>query len=220
MINAINPLLRLNNHTPILLHKPPTPTMPLTLLHRHRPIQIITAINLQTLLIGPNLHLDARIRAPHPQLHLLRAVGGGRNRPIEDKRLVVARAIVPASAKRIFDIASDLFRGREIKRRVGHHAQLPGRDLDIVDFDVPRRVGHVQRIIQDRLRFGVDEGAEVPVDMVGEHDGRGGVERDGDEAGGPFRAGGDGVGGVGEDGAGEAFEGGVEKGEGEGGGIS
>lgn len=55
--------------------------------------------------------------------------------------------------------------------------------------------------------------------MVGEHDRGGLVEGDGDETAGLLRAGGDGVGGVGYYIAGEAFEGFVEEGEGDGGGV-
>lgn len=55
--------------------------------------------------------------------------------------------------------------------------------------------------------------------MIGEHDWGGLVEGNGDESACPSRAGGDGVGSIGYDGTGEAFEGFVEEGEGDGGGI-
>ena len=74
----------------------------------------------------------------------------------------------------------------------------------------------MQHLIQHRAARAVDESAEVPVHVVGEHDWGGLVEGDGDQARGPARArggGGHGVGCVGDYGAWEAFVAGVEEGE-------
>ena len=79
----------------------------------------------------------------------------------------------------------------------------------------------MEGVVEDELGLLGGKGAEVPVDVGGEHDGGGVVEGDGHDSGAPGgfprdRGGADGVCHVGDDITREAFEGLVEEGESDG----
>ena len=95
------------------------------------------------------------------------------------------------------DVGAELLRAGEIEGGAVDDLERAGRHFDVVDDDGARGVGHVQGGVQDGGRGWGDEGAEVPVYMVGEHDRCGEIEGDGDEAGCPL-VGGEGVGCVGD----------------------
>lgn len=193
--------------------------MLLTRLHRNRPVGVVARVNLQALLIGIDIQPDTRALGPQRQHAEIRRFRRRIPRSIEDERVVVARAVVPAAVRRGEDVPPDLLGGSEVIGGAVHRADGAGGHFDVVDLDVPSGVGHLQGVVQDGAAFCIDKGAEVPVDVVGEHDGRGFVQRDGDEARSPCRAGGDGICCVGDDVAGKPLEGLVEEGEGDGGGV-
>lgn len=193
--------------------------MLLTLLYRNTAILPITAINLQILLVRAHIHTDPRRIRGQRQDNQIGGFGGGVARAVEDEGVVVADAAEAAGVVCGEDVGANLFGGREVEDGVGDGVKGAGGDEDVVNADVARAVGHVQSVVEDCGVCRVDEGAEVPVNVVGEHDWGRSVEGDGDETAGPLRAGGDCVGGVGYDIAGEAFEGFVEEGEGDGGGV-
>lgn len=74
-------------------------------------------------------------------------------------------------------------------------------------------------MVQDSAACCINEGAKIPIDVIGEHDGRGFIKWDGDNARCPGWTGGNGVCGIGDYIAREAFEGTVEEREGYGGGV-
>ena len=93
---------------------------------------------------------------------------------------------------------------------LGYSGQAPSGDEDPVDGDEPVGVGHVERVLQD-VRGG--EGIQIPVAVVGQHDGCWVIEGQGDGAAGESACG-HGVCRVGEHSSGKALEvGGVEEGE-------
>ena len=113
MIDPINPLLRLNHNTPKLRHKRLRPPVLLTLLHRNTPILPNAAVNLQTLLIRRQLHLNACVGAGHCQDREIGSFGRGVAGPVEDEGVVVACAVV-AALVRGEDVCADAFGGREV----------------------------------------------------------------------------------------------------------
>ena len=183
-------------HATILLHKSLLPIIPmlLTRLDPNRPILSSATINLQILLVGPQIHLDPRRRTLERQDHEIRRLGRRVPWPIENERVIVSRA-VEATLVRIQDIPSDLLRRGKVQRGTGHGLELTGWYQDRVDDDGARRVRHVQRVVEDVLARAEGKGVEVPVDVIGEHEGRRRVEGDGYEARGPL-GGLDGVGGI------------------------
>ena len=67
-------------------------------------------------------------------------------------------------------------------------------DQDTVGFDPAIGVGHVERVVEDVHGGLIGVGAQVPVDVVREHDWRCLVEGDGDQAAHPCGVVGEGVG--------------------------
>lgn len=126
--------------------------MLLTPLHWDRPIRVITSVDLQTLLVGVDVHLNARRIRPQGQHAQVTGFGARVPWSVQDECIVVARAIIPAAIDGRSDITANLLGRGEIK--VGCTVIVPidatdaaGRDLDVVDLDVASCVRHVQRVI-------------------------------------------------------------------------
>nr|POE68825.1 hypothetical protein CFP56_66839 [Quercus suber] len=164
----------------------------------------VAGVDLQALLVGLQGHLDAGGGGVHAQDLEVRVGRGGEAGAVEDEGGVVALAAGAAAVDERGDVATDLLRGQEVVGGAGRGVQVAGGDEDAVGADGACGVGHGERVVEDGGGFGVDEGAEVPVHVVGEHDGRGGGQRDGDDAAGPGGVITEGVGGDVEHVAGEA----------------
>lgn len=143
MINAINPLLRLDNQTPILLHKRRAIPMLLALLDRNTAILPVTAIDLQTLLIGSHIHTNPRRLRRQGQDNQIGSFGGGVPRAVEDEGVVVADAAEATGVVCGEDVGADLFGGGEVENGVGDSVEGAGGDEDVIDADVARTVGHM-----------------------------------------------------------------------------
>lgn len=134
-------------HTPILLHKFSARLMPLTPLNPNRPIRIITRVNLQTLLIGKNIHPDTRTPRTQRQHAQITSLRPRISRSIKNKRIIITRAIIPAIVYCRGDVPPDLLGGSEVEESAVHGADEAGGDFDVVDLDVPRGVRHVQGMV-------------------------------------------------------------------------
>ena len=166
----------------------PISSMLLTRLDSNRPILPPTPINLQILLVGSNIHLDARCRTADRQHDQIRRLGSRIPWPIQDERVIVA-GTVESTLVRVHNIPSNLLWGGEVKGSTGYGLELASRNENGVDYDGAGSIGHVKGVVEDVCARTFGEGVEVPVDVIGEHEGRGGIEGDGNEAGGPLRGG-------------------------------
>ena len=140
--------------------------------HGDTPVHVPTGIDLQVLLIRPDIHLDARHTTRQRKYTQIRRLGRRIPRPIEDERVVVASA-VEAALVGVRDVLPDLFRGGEVKRGAFDDFKAAGGDEDVVDLDSPRGIGHIKGVLEDGGGILVDKGTEVPVDVICEHDGSG-----------------------------------------------
>ena len=174
-------VLGLNNNTAVLLQIRRVVEVLLAVLHRRRTVLPVARVDLQPLLVGAQTHLDARAGRPHLQdfqLRILHRVPW----TVEDEGRVVALAA--SAAEGVLDVFADLLPGLgEVVGGAVGDIDLARRDQDAVSVDHAVRVGHVEGVVQDSDGLLVDESAKVPVDVVREHDRRGLVERDRDDAG-------------------------------------
>lgn len=140
--------------------------------HGDTPVHVPTGINLQVLLIRPNIHLDARHMTRQSKYSQIRRLGRRIPRPIEDEGVIVASA-VEAAPVGVRDVLPDLFGGGEVKRSALDDFKAAGGDKDVVDLDSPRGIGHIKGVLEDGGGLLVDKGTEIPVDVIREHDGSG-----------------------------------------------
>ena len=140
------------------------------------PIQIIAAVDLQILLVRPDIQLDARYIAGHGQHGDIRRFLSRVAWSVKDKGVVVAGA-VEATLMGIRDVCANLLWACKVESSTIDDFNAAGGDLDTIYFDSPSRVRHVEGIVENGRCFGVDEGSEVPINMVCEHDGSRLVER-------------------------------------------
>ena len=177
------------------------------------PVLSNAAVDLQALLVGLQVKGNASLRGRKLE-HGERAVLWRRvPRSIDDESIVVADA-AGATRLGIEDVGANLLGRGEVKGCIRGSQDLSGRNFDSINANHALRVGHVQGMVQDGRIWPGHESSEVPVHVVGEHDGRGLVERDRHHAGGPL-AGFDREGCVGHHAAGEALVGFVEEREGD-----
>ena len=113
-------------------------------------IKVITGIELQTLLVGIDVQLDASDVRVHGEDADVCSFWRGVPGPIEDECIIVAGAVESAVVDCVEDVSSDLFWGGEIEGRAIDDANCTVWYLDVVDLYVTRRVGHVQCVVQDR----------------------------------------------------------------------
>lgn len=151
-------------------------------LNRNRAVLAIASVDLQALLVALKAHLDTSLRRPHAQDLQARVVWLAVPGPVEDESVVVALAAGSARVHERGDVLADHLVGlREVVGGAVGDVDAASGDQDAVDVDDAVGVGHVKRVVEDRDGFGVDEGAQVPVDVVGKHDGRGVVDGNGDQ---------------------------------------
>jgi hypothetical protein len=167
-IELTNPLLRLNDQTPVLLNT----SRALIRLDRDAPILAIARVQLQTLLVGPQGQSDPRVDARPNELRRVHRLRTRAIRSVEDERIVDPGAPDTALLG-VKGSISDQFRAGEVERHGrGLEWVLDGLEtasgyLEGVDRDDSVGVGHLEGVVKDG---GLLEGSEVPVDVVGEHD--------------------------------------------------
>ena len=170
----------------------------------------IARVNLKTSLVGLEAHLDTRLRGVHLQdleVGALRVTVWG---AVEDEGVVVADAAGAAAVERLEDVLADLLvRLGEVEGGAVGEADAAGGHLDAVDVDVAIGIRHVESVVEDREGFLVHVCAEIPVDVVGQHDGGGLIEWNGDHTGDEGRSIRERVGGNIEHVTGEPLQGGV-----------
>lgn len=148
-----------------------------------------TAVQLDSTLVGLDAHLDARARrheSQHLQARILRSRIRG---TICDECIVDSGAASSTVSDGVGDVLSDsgLWLG-EVESGTFSKLDLAIWNENAVSSNATLCVGHVKGVVQDRHGIVVDEGAQVPVDVVGEHDRSGFVDRDGNEPRNPSRA--------------------------------
>ena len=139
----------------------------------------IASVNLQTLLVRAQRHLDTGIWAPHLEDVKLRIVWLGVARTIKDESIVVASASGSAGIDSLKDISSDCLRRKlsEIERSAVGHIDAPSWDFDAVNVNNSIGIRHVEGVVQNGQSILVDVCSEVPVHVVGKHDWRGLIQR-------------------------------------------
>lgn len=116
---------------------------------RNGAVEVVTRIELQTLLIGIDIQLNTSgIRVHREDADICgfwRGVAG----TVQDERIVVAGAIESTVVNRIENVPPNLLRRGKVKGRAVDDADCAIRYFDVVDLHVARRVGHVECVVQD-----------------------------------------------------------------------
>lgn len=123
--------------------------MLLALLDRDGAVEVVTCIELQTLLVGINIQLDTSNVGVHGEDADICSFWRGIPGAVKNESIVVACAVESTVIDRVEDVSSDLFWRGEIEGRAVDDADRAVRYFDIVDLHVARRVGHVECIVQD-----------------------------------------------------------------------
>ena len=149
IVNAVNPLLSLNHQTPVFWHIRCAIPMLLAHLDRNSAVEVVTRIELQTLLVGIHIQLNtSNVRVHRENADICsfwRRVPG----TVKDEGIVVAGAVESTVIDCIENILPNLLRRGEVKCRAVDNADCAIRYFDVVDLHVARRVGHVECVVQD-----------------------------------------------------------------------
>ena len=112
-------------------------------------IEVVTRVELQTLLVGIDVQLDTGDVGVHGEDADVCSFWRGVPGAVEDERVVVAGAVESAVIDCVEDISSNLFWGGEIEGGAIDDADCTIWYLDVINLYVTRRVGHVQCVVQD-----------------------------------------------------------------------
>ena len=116
-------------------------------LDRDGGVEIVTCIELQTLLVGIDIQLNSSDVGVHREdadiCSFWRRVPGA----VKDEGIVVACAVESTVIDCIEDVSSNLFWRGEIERGTIDDADRAIRYLDVVDLHIARRVGHVECVV-------------------------------------------------------------------------
>lgn len=116
---------------------------------RNGAVEVITRIELQTLLVGIDVELNTSDVGVHCKDTNIRSFWRGVPGPVKDEGIVIAGTVEPAVINCVENISSDLFRRGEIEGRTVNNADCAIWYLDVVDLYVACRVGHVECVVQD-----------------------------------------------------------------------
>lgn len=116
---------------------------------RNRAVEVVTRIELQTLLVGIDIQLNASDVGVHCEDINICSFWRGVPGAVKDEGVVVAGTIESTVINCVENISSDLFWGSKIEGRAVHNADCAIRYFDVVDLYVARGVRHVERVIQD-----------------------------------------------------------------------
>ena len=112
-------------------------------------IEVVARVELQTLLVGIDVQLDASDVGVHGEDADVCSFWRGVPGPVEDECVVVAGAVEAAVIDCVEDVSSDLFWGGEVEGGAIDYTDCTVWYLDVVNLYVTRRVGHVQCVVQD-----------------------------------------------------------------------
>ena len=118
-------------------------------LNRDSAIEVITRVELQTLLVGIDIQLDTSEIGVHGEDADICSFWRGVPGPVEDECVVVAGAVEAAVIDCVEDVSSDLFWGGEIEGGAIDDADCAVWYLDVINLYVACGVGHVQCVVQD-----------------------------------------------------------------------
>ena len=123
--------------------------MLLARLDRNGAIEVVTRIELQTLLVGIDIQLNSSDVGVHCEDTNICSFGRGVPGAVKDEGIVVAGTVESAVINSVEDISSDLFWRGKIEGRAVDNPDRAVRYFNIVDLYIARRIGHVERVIQD-----------------------------------------------------------------------
>ena len=149
IVDAVDPLLSLNHQTPELWHIRGTVPMLLARLDRNGAVEVVAGVELQTLLVGVDVQLDAGDVGVHCEDADVCGFGCGVPGPIEDEGIVVAGTVESAVINCVEDVSSDLLWRGEIEGGAIDDPDCTVGYFDVVDLHITRRVGHVKCVVQD-----------------------------------------------------------------------
>lgn len=233
VVDTINPVLGLEDDAAVLLDVGRAGistlglvSLGLRVLGRNGAVLAVAGVDLHGGLVGGNLHGDTGLVGGDTDHGNNRVLGGVGGRAVDDPAGVVAGAASAAQTGGLVDVLADELGLGEVQSAIvgGVHVRdLAGGDEDAISSNEALGEGHLQGgIVQDG---GVLERVEVPVDVVGKHDGGllGQSHRHqlGGQLGQTLRVlrrllGGDTVDGVGDHVTGEVLKALIEEGEGNG----
>lgn len=121
--------------------------MLLTRFDRNGAVEVVTCIELQTLLIGINIQLNTSGVGVHCEDADIRSLRCRVPGTVKDEGIVVAGAIESTIVDCVEDVSSDLFWRGEIEGRAVDDADRADWYFDVVDLNVARRVGHVECVV-------------------------------------------------------------------------
>ena len=110
-------------------------------------IEVVTRIELQTLLVGVDLQLNPIKKLIHCEDTNICSFWRRVPRAVKDKCIVVASTVESAIINSVEDISSDLFWRGKIKGRAVDNPNRAVRYFNVVDLYIARRIGHVERVI-------------------------------------------------------------------------
>ena len=110
-------------------------------------VEVVTRIELQTLLIGIDIQLNTSGVGVHCEDADICSLGRGVPGAVKDEGVVVAGAVESTIVDCIEDVSSDLFGRGEIEGRTVDDADRAVGNFDVVDLHVARRIGHVESVV-------------------------------------------------------------------------
>lgn len=114
---------------------------------RNGAVEVVTRIELQTLLIGIDIQLNTSCVGVHCEDADICSLGCGVPGAVEDEGVVVAGAVEPTIVDCVEDVSSDLFWRGKIEGRTVDDPDRAIGNFNVVNLHVARRVGHVECII-------------------------------------------------------------------------
>ena len=114
---------------------------------RNGAVEVVTRIELQTLLIGIDIQLNTSCVGVHREDADICSLGCGVPGAVEDEGVVVAGAIEPTIVDCVENVSSNLFCRGKIESRTVDDADRAVGYFDVVDLHVARRVGHVECVV-------------------------------------------------------------------------
>ena len=144
VVDAINPLLGLDDNASELGHlRVLTRDVLLACLDADGPLRVVASVQLNALLVGSDIKLDAGFGRGQRKEDYILGFGGGVSRTVHDEGVVVAGAIEATAVERFQDVLANLLGRGEVVGCASGSEKLPGGNLDVVDANVACSVGHV-----------------------------------------------------------------------------
>ncbi len=140
--------------------------MLLTLLDRDGSIKIVAGVDLQTLLVGSDIELDARDVGGHCEDAQVGRLRRGVTRAIQDEGMIIACTAETTAIDCLRDVSSNLLRRREIQISAIDDAYNASGYFNIVELDITSSIWHIERIVQNRGVDGIGKSVQIPVNVI------------------------------------------------------